>query len=347
MKNNENISIFRGGAIGVAMGYALALHFGLIIGLLLGIVTAIIVCDPLRLFQAHRNVQGELAAIRQGLTADIQKFGKRWERQTRWTVNSLKGILIVGLIFISYIPACLLWHKYFWETPYGSGSWNMFDTGGTLTMIIIINILGLMIATYPFEDSSYLNGKIRSSGPLSWPIMKNIIGWVEKSINCISKGLSAWTVTADNGHTCSFFDSLKELFESRRKQTECDFRVIIFFSGLFILFSCLLIIAPSRQVMIPIWGEVVLLVLLMAIDIVLMILMRCMTTAITATASGAAIAIIGEWYLYPHFNNRLSGDWIRFGAFMVIGGMTGVAIYQLRKHLLVDNKSGLAANARS
>jgi hypothetical protein len=72
-----------------------------------------------------------------------------------------------------------------------------------------------------------------------------------------------------------------------------------------------------------------------------------MTTAITATASGAAIAIISEWYLYPHFNNRLSGDWIRFGAFMVIGGMTGVAIYQLRKHLLVDNKSGLAANARS
>lgn len=339
---NYRVEIIRGASVGTALGIVIGHRFGLIIGLIIGFISAILMANPIRVWQAIIEITGKVSGLVKHFRLAAKK--KRLPATGQWpawpesTLNTfIKLLKDLGYVAIGLGTFLLLTtqpHLIFFNDPEDIVMWVfgpvIAATFGLIGFIaLIVSDYGIIADITSTKDKllwpccKMLNNWILDDTSANWENRWKRIGLNEfrkRIVNKIER-LENWlSAKSREKGACE-----KDVSADRISALLCTVFLVLFMLtiGSYLVISyCLFFISLF-------FGAILL-------DIPVMFFLKIATRPALAAGEGAVFAILLEGLVFAKFNSHSFFDWTRLLVFSAVGCLIGLSSYALRQHLLFE-----------
>lgn len=350
---NYKVEIIRGASVGTALGILTGHRFGLVGGLLVGFISAIVMANPIRVWQAIVEITGRVNYLLKTAPGEIISGVKRvmveqvgennltgWlaQKKEEWikTVKSLGYLgIVLGTICLAITQPFLLQNV---STSANGILEILFEA---FLPAVLATILFVALVDLVLDNDGPFRELVETKGKLLWPLCRTLdLGIYQGRLfewffeQTISKKLRIeelldWL----EGRAEVLRDWFKAKYnEDGNSEKEVSLGRIVALLGTVFLSVFGLTVGAYLIILFSVFF-IGLTILAVILDIPVMIFLKIATSPALAAGEGAALAIFIEGVMFQSFDSGSGGDWLRLVIFSALGAISGLAFYALRQRL--------------
>lgn len=338
---NYKAEIVRGASVGTALGIVIGHRCGLLVGLLVGFISAIVMANPILVWQAILEIASQIKQLSKTTGARMSLKGEHlltklaFPKRKEW-VKTAKDLGCFGIVLGT---VCLTITQPFLQSVSGTGVSGILFA--TFVPVILAFIFLIALVTSILESDGPFHDLVSTKNKLLWPLCKalnsgvyegKLFEWLLRQT--LSKKLRIGSLLDWlEGRAEVLRDWFKTKYDedgSSEKEISLGRIVALLGTVLFVVFGLSVGVWLIILFSILFIGLTLLTVIL---DIPVMIFLKIATSPALAAGEGTVLAIFIEGVTFQSFDSSSGGDWLRLALFSVLGAVSGLTFYALRRRL--------------